>query len=134
MKRAEPLKTAPVPIVRRPSAEDVNPRGLSAIRMLKSQLVGDRVCAPGDIIRVEAKGPRTIVPVDTRLDIRHAELLIKHGCAVEYTVRPGDTVVSTVSDPPEPQPLPTSPPQTAALHPQKTAEKAVTDRQKAGAI
>ena len=54
MRRGTPIKTAPVPVIQRPSAEDVDPRGLLFIRMKKAGLVGDRVCEPGDIISMTA--------------------------------------------------------------------------------
>ncbi len=134
MRRAEPIKTAPVPTIERPSAEDANPHGVSYVEMLRAGKVGDRWCLVGDIIKVESLQLGKVLIGDRRLDAHYANRLIAMGFARSYTLKPGDKVVNVVSDPPKRLPLPTAPPQYAMLAPQKTAEKAVTDRQKAGAI
>ncbi len=104
-------------------------RGISHIVMLKSRLVGDRVCQPGDILEVfvsVTNGLNHLRHTDKRLHSSHAENLIAEGAAKVCSPKAGDRIVSTDGE-------------TAALEvatdpgPPK-AERALSTRGKAGAI
>ncbi len=103
--------------------------GISHIIMLKSRLVGDRFCQPGDILEVYETVGRGLGRLDhseKRLHIGHAQKLMEAGVASVYTLKPGDRVVSTDGE-------------TAAMEvatdpgPAK-AERALSQRGKSGAI
>jgi len=104
-------------------------RGISHIIMLKSRLVGDRFCQPGDILEVfvsVTNGLNHLRHSDKRVHSSHAEKLIESGAARVYTPKQGERAISTEGE-------------TAALEvatdpgPAK-AERSVTPRQKAGAL
>lgn len=106
-------------------------RGISHIIMLKARLVGDRFCQVGDILEVfvsVTNGLNHLRHSDKRLHSDHAEKIIEGGFAKVYNPKPGEPlrIVSTDGE-------------TAALEaatdpgPPK-AERAVSGRQKAGAI
>ena len=104
-------------------------RGISHIVMTKARLVGDRFCQPGDILEVfvsATDGLGHLRHSDKRVHSVRAEKLIETGVAKVYTPKAGDRIVSTDGE-------------TAALEvatdpgPPR-AERAVTPRQKAGAI
>ncbi len=105
------------------------PRGISYIVMLKARLVGDRFCQVGDILEVYENVNDGLGPLrhsEKRLHHVHAQKLIAGGAAKVHAPKSGERISSTEGD-------------TAALEvatdpgPPK-AERAVTPRQKAGAI
>ncbi len=104
-------------------------RGISHIVMLKARLVGDRFCQPGDILEVYENVTPVLGPLrhsEKRLHHGHAQKLIAGGAAKAHTPRAGERIASTEGE-------------TAAMEvatdpgPPK-AERAVTPRQKSGAI
>ncbi len=104
-------------------------RGITHIIMLKARMAGDRFCQPGDILEVYESvtdRSRHLQHSEKRVQSAHAEKLITAGVAKTYWPKPGEPIRSTEGE-------------TAALEvatdpgPPK-AERAVTPRQKAGAI
>ncbi len=104
-------------------------KGITYIVMLKSRLVGDRFCQPGDVLEVYesvTNPPSHFRHSEKRLHRDHAQKLIAGGAAETYSPKAGEKIASTDGE-------------TAALEvatdpgPLK-AERAVTNRQKAGAI
>lgn len=108
-------------------------RGYQAIKIVHAtgRLIGPRWCVAGDIIRVGPKH-RNIMPVETTLDVWHAEQLILSGAAVPYAPRAGDVVIEDLAPSgkcPQPQI------EAATLTPQRQgAAQAVAPRQRSGAI
>lgn len=102
-----------------------SPTGLSHIVMLRPGLVGDRFCQPGDIIQIHDVTGR-FHHTDKRLTTTHAQVLIEQGRAKAHSLKSGERPVSTEWE-------------DAALEaatapgPAK-AERAITQRQKTGAI
>jgi len=99
--------------------------GLNYVVMLKPGLVGDRFCQPGDIIQVHEVSGR-FHHTDRRLTKTHADTLIAQGKAKAHTPKAGEKPVSTEWREASLE---------AATDPGPArSERAITGRQKAGAI
>ena len=88
-----------------PGRGDYSASGLDFIQVDRACKIGARWCTPGDIVKVERVSNR-IMPIDDRLDEKHAQHLVRHGYAHAYQPRHGEKSVSVEGA--ERKPLPTA--------------------------
>ncbi len=118
----------------RAGGPNVSARGINYLLVQKAGKIGSVWCEPGDIVAVE-KSSAAISPPDDCLTDGLADFLIKHGRAKAYNLKPGDKVKSVRGINPKPLPTPEEHKLESATDPNpRGAERAVTGRQKAGAI
>ncbi len=109
--------------------------GLAHIMVDKACKIGARWCERGSIVKVERVSKR-IMPVDDRLDDKHAQHLVDCGYAHIHQIRHGDKIVSVEATPPKPLPSGNELRELeVATDPRpKQAQQAVTQRGQRGAL
>lgn len=107
-----------------------SPRGLNYVKVLKARKIISHHCNVGDVLMIEPS-ERKIMPANDGLTEDHADYLIRHGVVRSHQLQPNDKPISVKPTPPkiygEDQPKIES----AALNPQRTAQQATTQRQRA---